>query len=80
MPPIWGQLLNELTGRGLVVGGVLTWAAACRRPHRERLSALRGDARDTVVVHHHLVEPGPPAEAGGPPTAGTLCIRTIGQG
>lgn len=80
------HLLNELTGRGvgfvvgLVGGGAITWVVARWRRHRERLSVLRGDARDTVVVHHHLVEPGPPAEPGGPPTAGVLRIRTVGQG
>lgn len=78
------RLLNELTGRGLgvviglVAGGLITWFVGRWRRHRQRLSVLRGDARDTVVIHH-ILEPGPPAEPGGPPTAAALRIRTIGQ-
>ena len=73
-------LTAELSGRGLgvvlglVVGGVVTGAVGRWRRHRERQSVLRGDARDTVVVHHHLVEPAPD---GGP---GVLRDRSLGQG
>lgn len=79
------KLLDELPGRGagvlvgLVAGGVIAGVVARWRRHRERMCVLRGDARDTVVIHHHLVEAGPPAEPGGPPTADVLRIRTVGQ-
>jgi hypothetical protein len=61
------KLLNELSGRGLgvviglVAGGLITLLVSRWRRHRQRQSVMRGDARDTVVIHHHLVEPGPPA-------------------
>lgn len=79
------RLLDELPGRGfgvligLVAGGLITWFVGRWRRHRQRLSVLRGDARDTVVIHHHILEPGPPAEPGGLPTAAARRIRTVGQ-
>ncbi|HEX4608354.1 MAG TPA: hypothetical protein VH092_09120 [Urbifossiella sp.] len=82
---MFDHLLNELTGRGmgvvigLVAGGLITAVVARWRRHRQRLSILCGDARDTVVIHHHLIEPGPAAEPGGPVTAGVLRVRTVGQ-
>lgn len=79
------HLLHELTGRGLgvfiglVVGALITAFVAWRRRHRERMSVLRGDARDTIVIHHHLVEPGPPVTPGGAPSVDVLRVRTVGQ-
>ena len=80
------QLSGELGGRGLGVvlgllaGGSLTWLAGRWRRHRQRQSILRGDARDTVVIHHHIVEPVPSGDGTGPPAPGVLRVRTVGQG
>jgi hypothetical protein len=69
---------SELGGRGisaligLVVGGLIAWLFARWRRLRERRNILRGDARDTVVIHHHILEP----RADGPPV---LRIRALGQ-
>jgi hypothetical protein len=78
------KLLDELGGRGfgvvlgLIVGGLITAAIARWRRYRERLSILRGDARDTVVIHHHILDvtpAGPDGQAG----IATLRIRSLGQ-
>ncbi len=66
-------------GLGLLAGGLITWSVGRWRRFRQRRSILRGDARDTVVIHHHIVEPAPPADgitAGGP---GVLRVRAVGQ-
>ena len=79
------RIVNELTGRGLgvviglAIGTLIAGVIARWRRHQERQSILRGDARDTVVIQHHLVEPGPPTEPGGAPTVGVLRIRSVGQ-
>jgi hypothetical protein len=86
---MFGTLLEELGGRGagmllgLVVGAVTTWFVAQWRRRRERRSILRGDARDTVVIALHLVEPTDlPATEGAPGgrAPGVLRIRSLGQG
>jgi hypothetical protein len=62
---------------GLILGSVVTWLLARWRRHQERQSILRGDARDTVVIAHHLLE-----TATGPgenQAAATLRIRSLGQ-
>jgi hypothetical protein len=68
---LWDRGLGPLIG--LVAGGLIAWFFAHRRRVRERRSILRGDARDTVVVNHHILER--PAD-GGPPV---LRIRALGQ-
>jgi hypothetical protein len=76
-------ILDELSGRaagmliGLVVGGLLTWFYARWRRLQERRSIERGDARDTIVIHHHLIEtvPGP-----GDERRPVMRIRALGQG
>lgn len=81
-------LVEELTGRGagvvlgLVAGTTVTAVVARWRRHRERHSILVGDARDTVVANHHVVEaeevPGP--RPGTTVRVPTVCrIRTLGQ-
>ncbi len=75
-------LLDELSGRGasallgLVAGSVATWLISRWRRHQEKRSILRGDARDTVVIHLHLVES---AERGPARVPTVLRIRSIGQ-
>src|SRR5262245_7876732 len=55
-------ITRELSGRGIatllafLLGGLVSWAVGRWRRRRERQSILRGDARDTVVIEHHLIE------------------------
>src|SRR5262249_39954110 len=62
---------------GLILGGVLTWIFARWKRYRERLSILKGDARDTIVINQHLVETaqGP----GGTKVPAVLRLRSLGQ-
>jgi hypothetical protein len=85
---MFGTLIEELGGRGvsvllgLLVGGLITWFFARWKRFRERRSILRGDARDTVVIHHHLVETAAaPAEqgTGSRNVPAVLRIRSLGQ-
>jgi hypothetical protein len=80
---MFDKLLDELSRHGvgtllgLLIGAVSAWFLARWKRMRERRSILRGDARDTVVIAHHLVETGE-APAGKAPR--TLRIRSLGQG
>jgi hypothetical protein len=83
---MWDQIIEDLRGRGisvfigLLAGAIITWLFARWRRHRERQSILRGDARDTIVIHHHLIEarevPGP---NGSHRVAASMRIRAVGQ-
>jgi hypothetical protein len=66
---------------GMVLGGLFAWIVSLRKRHRERQSILHGDARDTVVIQHHLVTAADvPKEGGGTRKApATLRIRPMGQ-
>lgn len=78
---------DELRGRGLTVvlgmllGGLVAWLIARWRRMREHRSILHGDARDTVVIHQHIVDtleiaaPG----AGKRRIPASMRIRSIGQ-
>src|SRR5438067_552574 len=57
---------------GLVAGGLIAWVFARWRLIRERRRIMRGDALDTVVLQHHLID-----RADG---RATLRIRALGQG
>lgn len=80
-------VVEELSGRGigvalgLVAGSAVTAGVARWQRHRQRRSILAGDARDTVVINHHVVEtaqgPGPDSTPVKVPTA--CRIRTLGQ-
>src|SRR5438093_9376807 len=66
---VYDFFARELSGRGaatllaFLLGGLASWALGRWRRMRQRQSILRGDARDTVVIEHHLIEvadaPGP---------------------
>jgi hypothetical protein len=82
------QILQEAGGRGIgvvigmILGGAFTWGFALWKRRQERLSILAGDARDTIVIHQHIVEVG---EVLGPdgeemvPAPASLRIRAVGQ-
>lgn len=72
------DLVHELGGRGasvllgLVLGGAIGLLAARWKRMRERRRILAGDARDTVVIQHHVLEPCGATYA--------MRIRSLGQG
>jgi hypothetical protein len=80
---MFDHIFDELTGRGfgvllgLVLGGVVAWLFSRWKLYRQRLSILRGDARDTVVINHHLVATEARANEGDFPA--TLRLRSLGQ-
>jgi hypothetical protein len=83
----FNKLYEELSGRGvsvligLLLGGLVTWIFAHWRRIQERHRILRGDARDTIVIHHHLVESMEiPSGNGKKKVAASMRIRSIGQG
>jgi hypothetical protein len=63
---------------GLIAGALIGWLTGRWKRYLEHRSILRGDARDTVVIHQHIVERGP--AAGGKPALASLRIRSLGQG
>ena len=68
---------------GLLLGTIITWIVARWKRIREYRNILRGDARDTVVIAHHLVESVEllASEEGsvGKKVAGAVRIRSLGQ-
>jgi hypothetical protein len=76
-------IIAELTGRGaavlfgLALGSSVTWLYGRWRRHKQRQSILKGDARDTIVINHHLVETG--EGPGGEKFPTVLRIRSLGQ-
>src|SRR5262249_2877439 len=87
--PLVALVARELSGRGIeallafLLGGLVSWGLGRWRRRRQRQSILRGDARDTVVIEHHIVEaaeapdPGRPGLTRRVPSA--LRIRVLGQ-
>lgn len=77
-------LLEELTGRGagvllgLVIGSVIAWLFGRWRRYQQRQRILKGDARDTVVINHHVIETASGPAGAKVPTI--LRIRSMGQG
>ena len=80
---MFATFFEDLSGRGisvlfgLVIGAVVTGVLAWVRRHRQRMSILCGDARDTVVINHHLVEQTELPDGGKGP--GVLRVRSLGQ-
>jgi hypothetical protein len=79
---------QELGGKGisalagLLFGALLAWFFARWKRYQERRSILAGNARDTVVIHHHIVEAAEaPAPDGGSArkVPAVLRIRSLGQ-
>ena len=78
-------ITRELGGRGVgtllafLLGGFVSWCVGRWRRRRQRQSILGGDARDTVVIEHHIVET---AEAPDPEHPGRTrrCPRPCGSG
>lgn len=65
---------------GMILGGIVAWIVGLRKRRLERLSILRGDARDTVVIQHHLVTSAEVRFDGGNRKApATLRVRPLGQ-
>ncbi len=62
---------------GVVIGALIGWLSGRWKRYLEHRSILRGDARDTVVIHQHIVERG--QALGGQPAPATLRIRSLGQ-
>jgi len=82
------SIFDELGGRGtsalvgLLFGSLITWFVARWKRYQERRSILQGDARDTVVIQHHLVHTtdNPNSEGSGlPRVPAILRIRSLGQ-
>jgi hypothetical protein len=73
-------LVNELGQRGvgaligLILGGLIAWLYGRWRLMRLRHRVLMGDARDTVALHLHVIEP-----SDGPDRPAVLRIRSLGQ-
>jgi hypothetical protein len=68
---------------GLVFGSVCTWLVGRLKRYRQRQSILRGEALDTIVIHHHLVDVKDRPVPGGTETKQfpeKLRIRSLGQG
>src|SRR4051812_12767155 len=80
MHTLLADIWDDLPGRGLgavlglIIGALIAWGIARWRRMRERQRIMRGDARDTVVIHQHILERPP---GGGTPV---LRIRALGQG
>jgi hypothetical protein len=82
-------LTRELSGRSIegvvafLLGGLVSWGLSRWRRMRQRQSILRGDARDTVVIEHHIVEtteePDPEHPGSSRTVPMALRIRVLGQ-
>ena len=80
------NLLDEVGGRGvgvllgMLIGSITAWVLARRRRMMERKLVLDGDARDTVVIHLHVIEQCSFQTADGQvEQRQVLRIRTLGQ-
>jgi hypothetical protein len=86
---VFDFITRELGGRGVgtllafLLGGLVSWCVGRWRRRSQRQSILRGDARDTVVIEHHIVEtdeaPDPEHPGRTRTVPATLRIRVLGQ-
>jgi hypothetical protein len=86
---MWDVFARELGGRGtaslvaFVLGGLTSYLLGRWRRLRQRRRVLRGDARDTVIIEHHIIEaasaPDPEHPGRSRPAPGVLRIRALGQ-
>ncbi|WP_020470136.1 hypothetical protein [Zavarzinella formosa] len=81
---IWHEVGSRGVGvcLGLVAGTAITAIVTRWKRHCERRSIMRGDARDTIVINHHVIEThDEPLIEGEPPIKRpkTLRLRTLGQ-
>jgi hypothetical protein len=78
-------IYEEIGGRGagallgLIAGSLITWLLARWKRLRERRNIFRGDARDTIVIHHHLIETAEHPDQEPPRRPVSLRIRGLGQ-
>jgi hypothetical protein len=74
---MFADIVEELSRHGLgialgvIAGALIGWLTGRWKRYLEHRSILRGDARDTVVIHQHIVQ----RESG----AASLRIRSLGQ-
>jgi hypothetical protein len=86
-PSMFADIWDEFTAKGagvvlgLVLGGVIGWMIAFWKRLQERRNIMSGDARDTIVIHHHLIETADKPGADGAMTKvpAVLRIRCVGQ-
>lgn len=65
---------------GLLLGSVTTWLVGLWRRRRQRQRILAGDARDTVVIAHHLIEEiGTASNSAHAKSRKAMRIRSLGQ-
>src|SRR5262245_27989422 len=82
------KLLEQFGGHGLIAilglvsGSIMTALVSRWKRYRERQRILRGDARDTVVIHQHIIDTidQPIPDGMGTRTVPThLRVRSLGQ-
>src|SRR5438552_3864138 len=78
---------DELSGRGAAAllgasgGAMFSWLVARWRRVQDLRRILSGDARETVVINHHLIETVEvPTPTGRQKVPAVMRIRTLGQG
>lgn len=77
------RMFHDFAGRslagvlGMLLGSIIAFLTARWRRHRQHQELLRGNAQETIVIEHHLVETalGPDGEK----IPATLRLRSLGQ-
>jgi hypothetical protein len=82
---ILADIIEELGAKGisailgLILGGLLAWMVGIWRRRHLRHKVLKGDARDTVVIHHHLIDSVPAPDAPHARRPASMRVRALGQ-